>query len=259
MTDQTSDNPPAPRSRRGPKPYPTVPLEEALEISQIIVDHGAANRMNRLRVFDRMNRAPNSGRSRSLVSTSSRYGLTIGSYQAEYLSLTDDGILIASGNTNAPEIRKRLFEISIAQFGIFNKIYEDLQGQRIPDPDVFEDLLKEAGVQDVDCSSAREVFTANSSFAGLVEKISGSESLVSIDYALESLSMSADSTNALPEPDAEVKAEELQSDDAGDQRQPSYPSVHIDIQIHIDSSARDDQIDQVFRSMARHLYGRIGE
>jgi len=33
------------------------------------------------------------------------------------------------------------------------------------------------------------------------------------------------------------------------------PSVHIDIQIHISPEASPDQIDQIFKSMAKHLYG----
>jgi hypothetical protein len=33
------------------------------------------------------------------------------------------------------------------------------------------------------------------------------------------------------------------------------PSVHIDIQIHISPEASVDQIDQIFGSMAKHLYG----
>jgi hypothetical protein len=33
------------------------------------------------------------------------------------------------------------------------------------------------------------------------------------------------------------------------------PSVHIDVQIHISPEASPDQIDQIFKSMARHLYG----
>ena len=33
------------------------------------------------------------------------------------------------------------------------------------------------------------------------------------------------------------------------------PSVHIDIQIHISPEASMDQIDQIFKSMAKHLYG----
>jgi hypothetical protein len=33
------------------------------------------------------------------------------------------------------------------------------------------------------------------------------------------------------------------------------PSVHIDIQIHISPEATVEQIDQIFKSMAKHLYG----
>jgi hypothetical protein len=34
------------------------------------------------------------------------------------------------------------------------------------------------------------------------------------------------------------------------------PSVHIDIQVHIDATASAEQIDQIFKSMSQHLYGR---
>ncbi len=34
------------------------------------------------------------------------------------------------------------------------------------------------------------------------------------------------------------------------------PVVHIDVNIHIDSNASADQIDQIFESMSRHLYSR---
>ncbi len=36
----------------------------------------------------------------------------------------------------------------------------------------------------------------------------------------------------------------------------AQPSVHIDIQVHIDPAATAEQIDQIFASMARHLYDR---
>jgi Family of unknown function (DUF5343) len=35
----------------------------------------------------------------------------------------------------------------------------------------------------------------------------------------------------------------------------STPSVHIDIQIHIAPEASTEQIDQIFKSMSKHLYG----
>ena len=34
------------------------------------------------------------------------------------------------------------------------------------------------------------------------------------------------------------------------------PNVHLDIQIHIPADASLEQIDQIFASMAKHLYGR---
>ncbi|WP_309133004.1 DUF5343 domain-containing protein [Brevibacterium sp.] len=34
------------------------------------------------------------------------------------------------------------------------------------------------------------------------------------------------------------------------------PNLHIDVQIHISADASDSQIDTIFKSMAKHLYGR---
>jgi len=35
------------------------------------------------------------------------------------------------------------------------------------------------------------------------------------------------------------------------------PSLHIDVQVHIPTDASAEQIDRIFESMARHLYGQI--
>ena len=74
-----------------------------------------------------------------------------------------------------------------------------------------------------------------------------------MDHAVESLAGSSSKTNA-----ADDDAADIQSPVAGNSPQVTsdVPSVHIDIQIHIDSSASTDQVDQMFRSMAEHLYGR---
>lgn len=44
--------------------------------------------------------------------------------------------------------------------------------------------------------------------------------------------------------------------DAKPQLQPDGPVLHLDIQIHIPADAKLEQIDQIFASMAKHLYGR---
>lgn len=35
----------------------------------------------------------------------------------------------------------------------------------------------------------------------------------------------------------------------------TIPSIHIDLQIHVSPEASSEQIDQIFKSMAKHLYG----
>ena len=41
--------------------------------------------------------------------------------------------------------------------------------------------------------------------------------------------------------------------------QQATPSLHIDIQVHISPDATTDQIDQIFASMAKHLYKGEGD
>lgn len=36
----------------------------------------------------------------------------------------------------------------------------------------------------------------------------------------------------------------------------NFPELHVDIQVHIDAAASPEQIEHIFASMARHLYGR---
>jgi hypothetical protein len=44
------------------------------------------------------------------------------------------------------------------------------------------------------------------------------------------------------------------ADNAGSTTQ--KPSLHIDIQVHISADASPEQIDQIFSSMAKHLYNQ---
>ena len=41
--------------------------------------------------------------------------------------------------------------------------------------------------------------------------------------------------------------------------EPAAPTLHIDIQVHIAADAPESQIDQIFESMAKHLYGKTAE
>jgi hypothetical protein len=43
---------------------------------------------------------------------------------------------------------------------------------------------------------------------------------------------------------------------AGSAMPSNSPSLHVDVQVHISPEATSEQIESIFKSMARHLYGR---
>lgn len=246
--------------KRGPKSFPTLTFEDAMILVKGIREHGVGGRIRRLMLFDKLGRRPDSSTSRQLVTTSSRYGLTSGGYQAEYLSITDDGEALFADKLSERERHQKMFQLAIEQFDVFSKLNERLVGKRLPASDVLRDEIGQIGVAQADQDPAVKIFMANARYLKLVREVSGSERIVSIEQALEELPATTKSPAVREGVAAKVVT------DGQSQPGPSAPptpfttlpdpSVHIDIQIHIDSSASSEQIDQVFASMARHLYRR---
>lgn len=242
----------AQRKRRGrgaAKAFPLSPLEDVLKLPKTIREHGLDGTLRRITVFDRLNRSPESGLSRQLVTDSARYGLTSGGYAAEYLKLTEEGAKVVAPDTPPQERRRLEFELAISRIGPFNTLYERLKSKRVPAPDVLKDQLD--GIPEPDREQCARVFTENARYLGLIRDEAGADRIISLEQALEELPAAPPRREPRPEPVkpiAEPKAEvppPLQE-----------PAVHIDVNIHIDSGASADQIDQIFASMARHLYGR---
>ena len=109
------------------------------------------------------------------------------------------------------------------------------------------------------------MFVANVRYLNLVKVVSGADYVKALDEQLdqivsdpfrsstpeEALGTTGQSQNLRPEIS-------LSGATTPDARMTSEPSVHIDVQVHIDASASAAQIDQIFSSMAKHLYGRDG-
>ena len=69
------------KSRRCPN-YPSRTFEEALQIADGIWECASGQKVRRLTLFDHLGKSPDSGNSRTLVTASSKYGITVGGYQA---------------------------------------------------------------------------------------------------------------------------------------------------------------------------------
>jgi len=73
------------------------------------------------------------------------------------------------------------------------------------------------------------------------------------DFERTSLSLVKNQPATLPEV---VSSSPIIHQATGETASAKAPSVHIDIQIHIDANAKAEQIDQIFASMAKHLYDK---
>lgn len=248
---------PTPRRSRGPgKPFPSITFEEAISLPRSILEHGFGGEIQRLTLLGELDISPSSSKTRNWISGSFRYGLTEGSYSSPSLSVTEAGRTLLDSDLSAPEVRAKWFELAIEQFDPFKQLYAKLRDNRLRDGQVLRDELKRVGVSEGDCAHAAEVFTANLRFLGLVRDVAGSEYVKTIDSVVEELSTnsvnvpSVLATGGIPtEPVGPIEG-------VGQAARPNNrPALHIDIQVHIDPTSSAEQIDQIFASMAKHLYG----
>ena len=246
------------RSRSPNKTFPSATFEQALVLPKGIVEHGFTAEIQRLTLMDELSMSPNSSRTRELISSSYKYGLTEGSHNTLTLSVTAEGRQMAGSTLSANEDKRLGFSLAIERFEPFLGLYKLLKDNRLRQGPVLHDEFRKLGVYEADCPQAAEIFTENLRFLGLVRDVSGSEFVISIDALPEAAALPSNigpNSSAQPEPVPTVPVK-VDPPPRTNIATPKEPAVHIDVQIHIDSSASAEQIDQIFSSMARHLYGR---
>lgn len=252
--DSASQNATKRRGRGPSKPYPVKSLEEILELPRSIIEHGVQGEIQRLTLLGKMGISPTSSRTRDLITSSAKYGLTAGSYSAGSLRVTDDGKALFDPQKSPTALQQTKFQVAIDQFDPFKSVYEKMSGDRLRDATVIGDALVQAGIAQSDREPATKIFVANLRFIGLVKDVSGSDYVMPLDDIPEQQPAiapgpPASTTDAQSPAPAPIAPPAVKNTD---------PTVHLDIQIHIDSTASSEQIDQIFASMAKHLYGKDG-
>lgn len=238
--------------RRGGKLFPVLGFNETLVLAKGIVEYSAGKKMRRLTLFDKLKRSPTSGPSRLLITISSRYGLTTGSYAAEYLTITDDASMILSETSSEFERRQKNFQLAIQQQSVFQQLYERLEGKRLPVSDVLRDELAQIGVPASDRSVAAEIFIQNAQDLGLIRDISGKDTLIPIEQVLEEL------PSDRPQSGGVIKEEGARGE-IGISKIQFEPNIQVNIGINIAADTPDDKIKVIFENMKKYLLTRDKE
>lgn len=177
------------KRRRAPRSFPASSFRQAAELAEAMVEMaGSAREVRRVTLFDQLGRSPESGPSRQAVTNSSRYGLTDGGYQAETLTLTDNGFKAVNPDSSPRERARAQFQLAIAGITPFKALYERFSGSKLPAQQVMRDFLgSEHQMSDEDGKEAVELFILNAREIGLVQTLSGAERILTLDHMLDEL------------------------------------------------------------------------
>ena len=243
------------RGRGRNKPFPVTSFEDSLALAQEISEHSVDGRIRRLTLMDKISASPSSSKTRDLISSAYKYGLILGSYSSEYLQLAEGGQSLLDENTSKQNAKAKQFELAIGRVESFSRLFVKLEGKRFPDMSILEDELRGLGVGETDLEKAARIFEMNLRFVGLVKDIADSEHVVTVEEAVPDSPETDQDIVLPPATDSQTDSEALAEKNSNSTLAANRPALHIDIQVHIDAESSAEQIDQIFASMARHLYG----
>ena len=129
--------------------------------------------MNLLDLAEAVGRKPNSSALRSMITSSSKYGLTEGGFKNSTVRLTERG-LSAVAPRDEVERAKALLDAAIEPLP-FKRFYTRYDRNRMPQDQIAMNMLeREFGIPSEVTAECLDMIKANAVFAGMFKEISGS-------------------------------------------------------------------------------------
>ncbi|MGM3274531.1 hypothetical protein [Ralstonia sp. 24A2] len=172
---------------RTSRPYPASGFLDALVLGNAIMQHAAGERVRRLTLLEKMAKSATSGTTKMMITNSGKYGITTGSYAADFLELTPKGAVAVNSTLPEKDRRKAAFDLAIDGIAPFKILYEHYQGKRLPEREIIKDFLRDSKLVVPDLDECVDTFIVNVKDLGLLRTIGGAETLVSIEQVLEQL------------------------------------------------------------------------
>ena len=176
-----------PRGRAASRPFPHQSFEEAFVLAEAMQNFAGSNAVRRLTLFNHLDKAPESGPSRQLITSASRYGLINGNPQSDQLQLTPDGDVATNKDSPFRDQLRSKIKLSIDTTDIFKSLYSKFNGQKLPSPALMQDAAVGLGISDDQKKECIEIFIINLRFVGLLQTLSGAERILTLEHAVDQL------------------------------------------------------------------------
>lgn len=173
--------------QRQNRPYPASTFRDAVPLGDAIMRLASGDKVRRLTLLQQMDKSPNSSTTKMLITNSGKYGITKGSYAAEFLELTSLGKQAVDPQSPPRPKRRAEFELAIDSIAPFKLLYDTYKGKRLAEREIMKDILREATIENVDLDECVDTFTVNIKDLDLLRTIGGAETVISIEQAVDEL------------------------------------------------------------------------
>lgn len=173
------------KSSRKKGAFPRLPLKKVIELPLSVYKDGQGEQVRRLQVFQSLGKSAESSLSRTLVTVSSLYGLTTGSYKSEYLHLTGRGKEIAQTILSGKKALGSIYDVLFSN-DIFSGFINYWKNKYMPSDEIASDWIsRNYNLSREDGVACWNVVKQNINDYELSEVLSGKQSIRSRDDALK--------------------------------------------------------------------------
>ncbi len=155
------------------RPFPAHSLETTLRVAQAIQDSNNGKPMNRVLLANAIQKKPASSDFKALLSSSLKYGLTVGTEKSEVISLEP----IGNSATRPRDTTERVSSLKQAalQPELLQRIYEHYNNGKLPQGEFFLNVLeRDFGVPRERCQECSDLVVSNGEFVGFIRDVQGS-------------------------------------------------------------------------------------
>lgn len=151
--------------------FPSLTLEQALVVPQLIQDEAAGRDVTRVTLAALLDRSPGSSEFERIVMASRSFGLTSGGSRSDQFGLTEVGRRATSADEADRDRARREAIFAVDPYRAF---LESHNHKRVPAPAAFKDfLVREADVPETRADECMQHILGNARFVGFTHTVKG--------------------------------------------------------------------------------------
>lgn len=170
----TSEDESDEKGHKTTRAFPKNTLKDALRLAESIQNNNAGQPYSRLDLANSLDYKPDSSLFRTLITSSGRFGLTSGGYQADKISLTELGTNIVAPRNDEEKtegIKKALFNITV-----YKNFFTKFDGHRVPKKEYFKATLnRDYGIPNEDTDECYDMIIKNTKELYIIKTIKDGE------------------------------------------------------------------------------------